>query len=516
MKEGIQMTTEKQAISGTSSLPPLVYAEASVHSIGNVSLFETTELITPDNVGQFYNKPELVDTAVEKLKQVGFDVLHVGPTSINIAAPVETYEKVFKTKIVSVEHEVIRYGKKTLSTFLDTMDTSLSGFIDTSNSPFANLLEGIALNEPMYYFTAGSSVLAERPTASATPPQVNKFHLSVPDDVTRLLRADRVHGNGITGRGVKVVMVDTGWYRHPYFEQQGYHATPVVLGSGATNPDDDEYGHGTGESANLFAIAPEITFTMVKQGPAFSEDQVMINGAAEINQAAALHPDIISCSWGLSVNTSSMTPSQTTIAAAIANAVKKGIIVVFSAGNGHYGFPGQLPYVISAGGVYVDKDGKLQASDYASGFESNLFPQRNVPDVCGLVGMQPRAQYIMLPVQPGDGIDQEEANYFVDKNGNTHPEQGKDETSSNDGWGMFSGTSAAAPQIAGICALLKQVKPTLTPQEAHDILTQTARDVIEGHCAQGNNAHSGPDLATGYGLADAELAVQIVREGRIY
>ncbi|SMQ78418.1 Subtilase family protein [Bacillus sp. OV166] len=477
-------------------------------------MFETKEIITPENVGQFHNNPDLVDLAVKKLKSAGFDVLQIGPTSINIAAPAEIYDKVFQTKIVPKEREVIRYGKKTLSTFLDTTDTPLSGFIDTSKSSLADVLEGVALNEPMYYFQIGSSALADRHTENTIPPQVDQFHLSVPDDVARLLRADRVHNSGITGNGVKVVMVDTGWYRHPYFEHQGYRSTPVVLGVGARNPEDDEYGHGTGESANLFAVAPGITFTMVKQGPAESEDQVMINGAAEINIASSLSPDIISCSWGLSFRDGSLTPPQKAIAAAIANAVKKGIIVVFSAGNGHYGFPGQLPYVISAGGVYIDEDGKLQASDYASGFESKLFPSREVPDVCGLVGMQPRAQYIMLPVQPGDTLDEEESKDEVDRNGNVHREWGNDGTAPNDGWGMFSGTSAAAPQIAGICALLKQVKPNLTFREAKDILTKTAIDIVEGQSSQGNSAGPGRDLATGFGLADAERAVQMVREGR--
>ncbi|PFB12931.1 hypothetical protein CN408_29545 [Bacillus cereus] len=206
-----------------------------------------------------------------------------------------------------------------------------------------------------------------------------------------------------------------------------------------------------------------------------------------------------------------MTPAQITIAAAISNAVNKGIIVVFTAGNGHYSFPGQLPYVISAGGAYVDEDGKLQASDYASGFESTLFPNRDVPDVCGLVGMQHRAQYIMLPVQPGDNLDKEEANDYVDENGETHPTCGNDGTAPNDGCAMFSGTSAAPPQIAGICALLKQIKPNLTLREAQDILTKTAHDIVEGQCAQGNSAGPGPDLTTGYGLAEAEKAVQVIR-----
>jgi subtilase family serine protease len=50
---------------------------------------------------------------------------------------------------------------------------------------------------------------------------------------------------------------------------------------------------------------------------------------------------------------------------------KRGITVCFSAGNGHMGFPAQMPSVIAVGGVYAHEnlagdDFKLEASDYAS------------------------------------------------------------------------------------------------------------------------------------------------------
>ena len=41
----------------------------------------------------------------------------------------------------------------------------------------------------------------------------------------------------------------------------------------------------------------------------------------------------------------------------------KNIAVVFSAGNGHFGFPGQHPDVISAGGTFMRQDGTFIASD---------------------------------------------------------------------------------------------------------------------------------------------------------
>ena len=43
--------------------------------------------------------------------------------------------------------------------------------------------------------------------------------------------------------------------------------------------------------------------------------------------------------------------------------------------------------MISVGGVAIDQAGALRASDYASGFDSEIYPGRRVPDVSGLVGL---------------------------------------------------------------------------------------------------------------------------------
>ena len=192
------------------------------------------------------------------------------------------------------------------------------------------------------------------------------------------------------------------------------------------------------------------------------------------------------------------------MAAAVAAAVGTGIVVVFAAGNGHWGFPGQHPDVISVGGVDIRQDGTLRASDYASGFKSNVYPGRRVPDVSGLVGMRPRRASIMLPVPEGCDLDTSLA-------GGNHPNG--DETATNDGWAAFSGTSAATPQVAGVCALIRQACARLTPNEVRDILMTTARDVTTGtnHPNFGNAAVAGPDTATGNGLVDAHRAVLLAK-----
>lgn len=464
-----------------AALPELVYAQASPRSIGGRSLFDAP-LVTAKNVTEFFSEEAVTAAAVARLEAEGFEVLQVTPATINIAAPAELYERVFGTKLVAEERTLDFGDSSQTKTFVVPESSTIPGLLDTSSSPLADVLEGVAIEEPVTYF------------ANAFPPPAKYWHLDVPADVSLGVNADHAHRGGTTGRGVKVVMVDTGWYRHPFFTARGYRASNVVLAPGAANPLADESGHGTGESANIFAAAPDVDFTMVKQSPT--------NATASFNAAVALHPDIITCSWGWSVQNGPLSAAQQTLAAAIAMAVANGITVVFSAGNGHWGFPGQHPDVISAGGVYMTANGAVTASNYASGFASNIYAGRKVPDVSGLVGMLPKAIYIMLPVQDGDDIDS-------GNGGGVHPNG--DETVANDGWAAFSGTSAAAPQIAGVCALLKQACPKLKPAGIRSILQKTAKDVVTGTSAQGNVATVGADLATGSGLVDAQKAVLLAK-----
>lgn len=68
------------------------------------------------------------------------------------------------------------------------------------------------------------------------------------------------------------------------------------------------------------------------------------------------------------------------------------------------------------------------------------------------------------------------------------------------GYGLLSGTSMAAPEIAGIAAMLLQADPTLTPARLREALTRGARDL----------GPPGPDPEFGAGLADARAALQAI------
>lgn len=472
-----------------SVIPRRIFAQASPLSVGGVSMFESGYQINAETVANFSSENAVINRAVEKLQNAGFEILQVTDLTINIAGSQKTYEDAFNTRLMAEEREVIKeFGKADEATFIDCPDTDLPGFISVSGSTFSDVLEGVAIEEPRYFMSP-----------SAFAPLKGYWHLRVPGDVSLGCNADRAHRGGITGKGIRVAMVDSGWYKHPFFVKRGYRAAPVVLGPAASNPLADESGHGTGESANIFSVAPDVELLPVKIN--------FVNSIGAFDAAVALNPDIITNSWGSSTN-GPLSAANQALAASIAAAVASGIIVVFSAGNGHAGFPGQHPDVISAGGVFMHPDESLEASNYASGFLSQIYPNRRVPDLSGLVGMKPKAIYIMLPLEPGDDIDTGNA-------GGTHPNG--DETAANDGWAAFSGTSAAAPQLAGAAALVKQACSKLTPVQVRDILMKTARDVTKGRCntvpgtgvpgGLGHPAGPGPDLATGHGLVDAHKAV---------
>lgn len=472
-------------------LPSRIFANVSPRSVGGVSMFEGQSQIRSDTVANFFSDGEVVNAAVARLQEAGFEILQISPLTINIAGTPAQYRKAFDTDIVVEDREVIKEeAKKDVAQFLDCPDTKLSGLIPTDGTKFADAIEGVALEEPVYYMAA-----------SMYAPLKSYWHLRLPGDVSLACNADRAHRTGITGKGIKVAMCDSGWFKHPYFVGRGYKAAPVVLGPGASFPLRDESGHGTGESANIFATAPDVDFMPVKMS--------FVNSTGAFNAAVGLGPNIITCSWGSSTN-GPLSAANQVLAAAIAAAVASGIIVIFSAGNGHAGFPGQHPDVISAGGVFMNPNETLQASNYSSGFASQIYAGRNCPDVCGLVGMKPKAMYLMLPLEPGDDID-------MGNGGGTHPNG--DETAKNDGWAAFSGTSAAAPQLAGVAALMKQACPGLKPAQVRNIMKNTARDVTAGNANSvpgtgvpgGHPAGPGPDLATGHGLVDAHKAVMVAK-----
>ncbi len=460
-----------------------VYFEAVLQSKTGRSMFAPEEFLEPDNLEEFVAPPGRGIQAATILQSLGFRVQHVGTFSISGDGPRELWEQVFGTQ-VEQRSQPLNEAHPELGEVSYWSHMARVPFTVPEN--LADLVERAYPQRPPTFFE------------SPLPPRVVYHHLRVPADIAMVLRATPVHKLDVTGKGVLVAMPDTGFYKHPFYAWHGYNYN-ATLSPDAINLEQDSIGHGTAEAANIFANAPDIDFVGVKMGG---------NATLAFKTASDLHPAVMTNSWGWSIPGAPLPNFLIPLEAAVLDAVKnRGITVCFSAGNGHYGFPAQMPVVIAVGGVYaheglVGDDFQLEASNYASSFDSQIYPGRHVPDVCGLVGMKPRGIYIMLPVEPNDAIDQGLA-------GGAYPN--RDETAPGDGWAVISGTSASSPQIAGVCALLKQVQPGLSPGLIKAILRASARDVKLGQSAMNQPAGDGHDGATGAGLVDAYKAYQLGR-----
>ena len=477
-----------------------------------------------ESVKGFLPDSLVMDRAIYELSKLGFKLTGRGRLTVSMRCKQDSFKTTFGT---------------TLEDFrLDTKENYAfhSLYFPPQGSPWElpptleDLIDDAYIQWPQIYMAPKKSApprkrvprkgsaVAGRALPAARPPKVDYYHLKVPNDIAYLLNAKKVHSAGTTGKGIRVAMIDTGFAHgsHPFFSAHKFKST-VDLAPGAVNDLTDLMGHGTGESTNAFSVAPGATFIGVKIDN--DDDPRKRASMLEAFQTALQHrPHIISVSKGSDLRYEKsdrqlprLPRSLVALEVEILAAVASGITVVFSAGNGQFAFPGMMPDVISAGGVFVDQNGNMRASDLASAFDSNIYSGRHVPDFCGLVGMKsdavpPEDRYIMLPVPPKCEIDEIQS------------EDWGDGTRPDDGWAAFSGTSAAAPQIAGVCALLKAKNPDLTPSDTKAILRRTARQVLAGKSnpksSEGGRtpqkAGPGDDGAAGAGLVDAFRAYQEV------
>lgn len=449
-----------------------MYAEVVLRSRTGASLIaDGTRCITADKLRLYQAEPDSPEEIKRKLEKVGFTVVATSQFGVSISGSEKLYQDFFKTKII----------ERPVTMFLgEGIEHQSNAFFLEEPPKIPNDVSGLA--ETLYipkkgYFLAGEG----------TMPTPSYYHLRPPADISRLTGADNAHTRGFRGNGIKVAMVDSGFIlNHDYYAGRGYNITVHTAVGSATQ---DEYGHGTGIAANLLAIAPACEFHFVKMS-----DGVQWATLAAFRMAVQAGARVITNSWGQS--------HDPVLEAEIIAAVAGGITVIFACGNGGtVGWPGCMPHVVSVGGAYQRQDGTWEASSYASSGVHYRYPNRHCPDLSAIVGHAPKGIFIVMPTMAGAIFDGSFA-------GGVFPNG--DETGKSDGWLVGSGTSSAAPMVAGAAALLLQAKPSLTPAEIKQALSDTCIDVVQGTSASGEMAGIGPDSATGAGMINIGAAVDNV------
>lgn len=117
------------------SIPPALFANVSPHSIGGMSMFDYAGPFDADIVSNFMSDEDLIWRAAQALQDAGFDVLQMSPYTINVAAPIATYERAFKTQIVARELDTLKSGgRRETATYFTAADTDRFGLIQTRRS----------------------------------------------------------------------------------------------------------------------------------------------------------------------------------------------------------------------------------------------------------------------------------------------------------------------------------------------------------------------------------------------
>lgn len=319
----------------------------------------------------------------------------------------------------------------------------------------------------------------------------------------RIINAHKLWELGITGQGRLVMGIDTGVHpNHPAlnYKWRGNFvpANQAWLdpGGGTTSPNDCD-GHGTHTVGTMVGLAPGTGDTIgVAHGAQWIAAKTICTSPHTSNSVAAFQwsmnpdgdpntisdmPDAICNSWH---DPNAASTQCTGIYKTTLDAVEAaGIAVVFSAGNNGPGASTiTVPKNVNTNEVNVFATAAIDGAAYLGGNNNPIasFSSRG-PSICGGTG-----SLLIKPEASAPGVS-------VRSSG------------SATGYTSLSGTSMAAPHIAGAVALLKQFAPNLTGKQILQALYNTAKDL--GAAGEDNNY--------GMGLIDVYAAFLTLDAGEL-
>ena len=112
-------TTTTKGSRGSSAskdpLPSKIYANVSPRSLGGVSMFEAQDQIHAATVANFFSQQDVIEAAVRRLQEAGFDILQIGPMTINIAgsaAPETTFLSIRELRKMFANYSRVSFHKE--------------------------------------------------------------------------------------------------------------------------------------------------------------------------------------------------------------------------------------------------------------------------------------------------------------------------------------------------------------------------------------------------------------------
>lgn len=309
--------------------------------------------------------------------------------------------------------------------------------------------------------------------------------------------------SGYKGDGVVIAILDTG-----VDDEHDSLAGKFVAGvdfqdsgddqDGTNNPDDKD-GHGThcagiamgtgGTQGTYQGVAPEAKLVDLKVLSNWGIGGNLYEGIEWcIQYKDTFNIDVLSISAGeLGGGTGDGSDANARIAQ---QAIENGLIIaaaIGNEGNDHVGIssPASADNVIAVGAI--DDDATVnRADDYIADF-SNSGPRADDDDGNYLDELKPD---VVAP-----GVDIHSAASY---NGNLNIVNAA-------GYQDMTGTSMSCPHVAGICALLHEANPELTPQQVQDILRQSSEPRGDPYDTSSGNYSN----LFGWGMADAYSAVKM-------